>query len=46
MQIWKSANIFVKTICPRFHIKTPFMFWDMHMWNMWKDFYKHSETLE
>ena len=39
MQIWKSANIPVfnrKILCRRFHIKTPFTFWDMRAWDMLK----------
>ena len=36
MQIWKPVNIclYMKIICWRFHIKTPFTFWDMPTWNM------------
>ena len=26
----------MKIICWRFHIKTPFIFWDMRTWGMWK----------
>ena len=26
----------IKIICWRFHIKTPFTFWDMCTWDMWK----------
>ena len=45
MHIWKSASIFIfaqylhlcmKTINQRIHIKTPFTFWNMCTWDMWK----------
>ena len=37
MQIWKSANIVVFIWkCFRFHIKTPFTFWDIRTWDEWK----------
>ena len=38
MQIWKSVNIFIFTytmICRRFHIITPFVFWDTRTRDMW-----------
>ena len=37
IQIWKSVNIFVftyKIIFRRFHIITPFAFWDIRTWDM------------
>ena len=38
MQIWKSANFLssYENNMLKFHIKTPFVFWDMRMWGMWK----------
>ena len=36
IQIWKYLPPHMKIICWRFHIKTPFTFWDMRTWNMWK----------
>ena len=33
-------------ICRRFHIKTPFTFWDMCTWDMRKFAYKHVEAKE
>ena len=31
-----AIRLHMKIICRRFHIKTPFTFWDMRTWNMWK----------
>ena len=56
-------EICAREICERFvykhsetieYVKTPFTFWDMHMWDMWRVCreicerfaYKHSETIE
>ena len=35
-KICQYLRLHTKAICWRFHIKSPFTFWDMHMWNMWK----------
>ena len=31
-----SLSSHMKIICSRFHIKTPFTFWDKHMWDVGK----------
>ena len=36
MQICQYLCPYMKKICWRFHIKTPFTFWDMRTWDMWK----------
>ena len=36
----------MKIVYWRFHVKTPFTFWGMGAWDIWKVFYKHSETTE
>ena len=36
MKICQYLLLHLKIICWRFHIKTPFTFWDMHTWGMWK----------
>ena len=38
MKIYQYLGLLMKIICWRFHIKTPFTFWDMLTWNMWKVF--------
>ena len=36
MPIWKSGwSLHMKMIYWRFHIKAPFIFWDMRTWDMW-----------
>ena len=36
MKIWQYLRLHMKIIRWRFHIKTPFTFWDMRTWDMWK----------
>ena len=31
-----TLRLHMKIICWRFHIKTPFTFWDMRTWGVWK----------
>ena len=46
MQIWKSANIYMKIISRRFHIKTPFTF-EIYTREICEKFvYKHWEAIE
>ena len=45
-KICQYFRLHMKIICWKFHIKTPFTFWDMHL-VIWEKFvYKHSETIE
>ena len=36
LKICQYLRLHMKLICWRFHIKTPFTFWDMRTWDMWK----------
>ena len=36
LSICQYLCLHMKIICWRFHIKTPFTFWDMRTWDMWK----------
>ena len=36
LKICQYLSLHMKIICRRFHIKTPFTFWDMRTWDMWK----------
>ena len=36
LKICQYIRLHMKIICRRFHIKTPFTFWDMHTWDMQK----------
>ena len=36
LEICQYLHLHMKIICWRFHIKTPFTFWDMCTWDMWK----------
>ena len=36
LKICQYLPLHMKIICQRFHIKAPFTFWDMRMWDMWK----------
>ena len=36
MNICQYLRLHMKIICWRFHIRTPFTFWDLCTWNMWK----------
>ena len=36
MKIYQYLCILMKRICSKFHIETPFTFWDMRTRNMWK----------
>ena len=45
-KICQYFRLHMKIIRWKFHIKTPFTFWDMHL-VIWEKFvYKHSETIE
>ena len=35
MKIFQYLPVHTEIIWRRFHIKTPFMFWDMRTWDMW-----------
>ena len=44
LKICQYIRLHMKIIvCRRFHIKTPFTFWEMRTWDF---VYKHSETIE
>ena len=36
MKICQFRRLHMKVICWGFYIQTPFTFWDMRTWNMWK----------
>ena len=36
LTICQYIGLCIKIICQKFHIKTPFTFWDMRMWDMQK----------
>ena len=36
LKICQYLRLHMKVICWKFHIKTPFTFWDMRTWDMWK----------
>ena len=36
LKICLYLRLHMKIICWRFHSKTPFIFWDMRTWDMWK----------
>ena len=36
-------RLHMKIVGQRFHIKTPFTFWDMRVWDMWKVLFTNIE---
>ena len=36
LKICKNLRLYLEIICWRFHIKTPFTFWEMRLRDMWK----------
>ena len=45
LKICHYLRFYMEIICWRFHIKTPFTFWNMHLWDCEKFVYKYSETI-